>query len=115
MVRGSPCMCISTTGQPSSAAVERLSGAKRKAVTSFHMSAPAASAARATLGFMVSIEMGISLSARMARISGATRAVSTSASTCDAPGRVDSPPMSSLAAPSAISRRALSNAAAGSL
>ena len=40
MVRGSPCMCISITPQPSSAAVARLSGAKRKAVTSFHIVAP---------------------------------------------------------------------------
>jgi hypothetical protein len=54
MVRGSPFMCISTTSHPSSAATARLWGAWLRAVTSFHIVAPAATAARATAGFIVS-------------------------------------------------------------
>jgi hypothetical protein len=107
-------MCISTTSQPSSAATSGASGAKRRAATSFQIVAPAATAARATAGFMVSIEIATSLAARIASISGTTRAISSAAGTGVAPGRVLSPPMSRMSAPSSISRRAWSRAAAGS-
>ena len=113
MVRGSPCMCISTTSQPSSAAASAAPGA-RSALTSFHMPAPAATAARATSGFMVSMESAASVSASSRRTTGSTRASSTSAGTGCAPGRVDSPPMSSEAAPWATSAMAWATAASGS-
>ena len=41
MVRGSPCMCISTTSQPSSAAAARLVFSPPSAVMSFQIVAPA--------------------------------------------------------------------------
>jgi hypothetical protein len=99
IVPGSPSMCISTTSQPSSAATSGASGAKRRAATSFQIVAPAATAARATAGFMVSIEIATSLVARIASISGTTRAISSAAGTGVAPGRVLSPPMSRMSAP----------------
>ena len=46
MVLGSPRMCISTTWQPSSAAVARLSGEWRNAVTSFQAAAPAGNSSK---------------------------------------------------------------------
>ncbi|MNS85321.1 hypothetical protein D3C72_1191830 [compost metagenome] len=99
-------MCISTTEQPRSAAVARLSGSCIKAVTSFHMVAPAATAARATPGFMVSMLITPSQRARRAVINGTVRAISSSSLTGSDPGRVLSPPMSSTWAPCSISRRA---------
>src|SRR3989344_7200627 len=77
------------------------------------MPAPAAIAARATCGFMVSTEIGTSLSARSALIRGTRRSISTSAGTGSAPGRVDSAPISRMSAPSAMSRRACASAASG--
>ena len=63
-------MCISTTSHPSSAADRQAVGRRRSAVTSFHVVAPAATAARATAGFMVSTEIGTAVSPRSARITG---------------------------------------------
>ncbi len=99
-------MCISTTWQPSSAAIDRLSAAPVKAVTSFQMPAPADAAARMTPGFMVSIEMGAALTRRTPSITGRMRAISSDADTGSAPGRVDSPPMSSISAPCSSRARA---------
>ena len=45
VVRGSPCMCISITSQPSAAAMTAAPGAKPSEVTSFQMPAPSAAAA----------------------------------------------------------------------
>ncbi len=78
---------------------------------SFHIEAPAATAARATAGFMVSIEMQTAPSRRSCSMRGTTRAISSSSETGSAPGRVDSPPTSITSAPSAISRRACASAA----
>ena len=110
MPPGSPSMCISTTSQPSSAATSGASGVKRRAATSFQSVAPAATAARATAGFMVSMDRAMSLSRRIAVIRGMTRASSSACDTGVAPGRVLSPPMSRISAPSAISRRAWARA-----
>ncbi|MNS68718.1 hypothetical protein D3C72_1020030 [compost metagenome] len=76
MVLGAPFMCISTTAHPSSAAVARLSGSCISAVTSFHIVAPASTAARATPGFMVSMLIIPSQRARSAEISGRVRRIS---------------------------------------
>ncbi|MNC43366.1 hypothetical protein D3C75_922230 [compost metagenome] len=106
MVLGAPFMCISTTEQPNTAAVARLSGSCISAVTSFHIVAPAPTAARATPGFMVSMLIIPSQRARSAVIRGATRSISSSSRTGSDPGRVLSPPMSRTSAPCSIKRRA---------
>jgi hypothetical protein len=62
--------------------------------------APAAIAARITSGLLVSIEIGTVTLATSCSITGMTRASSSSTSTSAAPGRVDSPPTSMIAAPS---------------
>ena len=54
-------------------------------------------------------------SAAIPSMTGTTRSSSSSAGTGSAPGRVDSPPTSTIAAPSAISRRAWRTACAGVL
>ena len=104
MVRGSPRICIITTVQPVSAATAALSVAPR-AVTSFQIVAPAATAARATSGFIVSILIGPAQRARSPVITGRTRAISSAALTGAAPGRVLSPPMSRMSAPCLTSVR----------
>lgn len=73
---------------------------------SFTMSAPAARAASATAAFEVSMEIQPSHSSRMAEMTGAVRWISSPVETVAAPGRVDSPPMSMIAAPSRIKVRA---------
>ena len=84
-----------------------------RAETSLRRSAPASKAARATAALRVSIEIGSAKpSARSAAITGTTRAASSSTGTGSAPGRVDSPPMSRMSAPSAARARACAIAAA---
>ena len=76
---------------------------------------PRPSAARATSAFDVSIEIGTSEAARMPAMTGSTRRASSAAETPSERGRVDSPPTSTIAAPSAAWRRSPSAiAAAGS-
>ena len=104
-------MCITTTPQPVAAQTAGISGSARRPLTSLTMSAPAASAASATLAFDVSMEIHPSHSPRSAAITGTVRAISSSAETGCAPGRVDSPPTSMSAAPSAIIWRACFSAA----
>src|SRR5438045_3178992 len=58
IVRGSPRMCINTTGTPFRAATSRIRGSKRSAETSFTISGPAAIANSATAAFRVSVESG---------------------------------------------------------
>jgi hypothetical protein len=72
-------------------------------VTSLTSSAPSSSARRATSAFEVSIETGAPASASS---TGTTRPSSSSAETPSDPGRVDSPPTSTIAAPSSSIRRA---------
>ena len=61
--------------------------------------APRASASRATEALYVSIESGTLASRARRSTTGSTRRISSSAPTCSAPGRVDSPPMSSMIGP----------------
>ena len=70
--------------------------------TSLRRSAPAARAASATPGLVVSMLSGVvGSAARMAATTGTTRARSSASSTVAWPGRVDSPPISSRSAPPA--------------
>ena len=103
MVRGSPCMCIRHSAQPLPATACSAPGA-RSAYTSFTSPAPAASAARMTSGLLVSTEMTAEVAARKRSITGTTRRSSSAGATGSAPGRVDSPPTSMIAAPSAARR-----------
>jgi hypothetical protein len=82
----------------------------RRAVTSLTRTAPAR-ARRATVAFAVSIESG---SPPRPSRTGSKRASSSSAVTGAAPGRVDSPPTSTTAAPSSSSLRPWSIAVSGS-
>ena len=97
-------MCIATQPTPRSAATGQSSAA-----TSLINVAPAATAARATDSWRVSIESRTSPAS--AATTGTTRSSSTSGATGTAPGRVDSPPTSITSAPSAIMARARTSAA----
>src|SRR5438067_528880 len=100
MVRGSPCMCMSTIAAFRLAASGNIFSSPRPAVTSLMIDAPASSAALATSDLDVSIETEMSILARSSSITGSTRFNSSFADTGSAPGRVDSPPMSIMSAPS---------------
>src|ERR687892_304195 len=91
-----------TTGTPSPAKASSIPGS-RAPDTSLTTTAPASRAARATSGLRVSIEIGTSTLATSAAkrlITGRTRLSSSSTVTWSDPGRVDSPPTSTMAAPS---------------
>src|SRR4051812_48273058 len=106
-------MCIATYPAPAAATTASMSGSAVPADTSFTIVAPARNAASATAAFVVSTLIGTSTRSATAVITGSTRAFSVSASTGSAPGRVDSPPMSSTAAPAAASSHAWATAFAG--
>src|SRR3954454_2153169 len=106
-------MCMRHTSHPASAQTPASSGSERSALTSLTSVAPAPSAARATLAFIVSIESCAPVSRSRSR-TGTTRRRSSSASTGSAPGRVDSPPTSRIAAPSAASSRPCATASSWS-
>ena len=95
-----PRQCISTHGQPASATTLAMCGSARPPETSLTSAAPASSAAAATAARVVSMLIGTPAAAS-SRMTGTTRAISVSASTRPAPGRVDSPPTSMRSAPSA--------------
>src|ERR1051326_2270343 len=78
------------------------------------MLAPACTAARATAGFMVSMETGTDPRLTSASITGITRRNSSCSLTGAASGRVDSPPTSIQSAPSPTNSKARSTAAVGS-
>ncbi len=86
----------------------------RKALTSLIRPAPALTAAVITPGFIVSMEIGISNSALIISMTGATRSISSCSATISEPGRVDSPPMSKISAPSEINFSACFKAASRS-
>ncbi len=98
MVRGSPRMCIRQTGTLRSAAASS-APSPRNAQTSLIMAAPAATAARMTSALLVSTEIGTSVTDLTASITGIIRSISSCPETLWAPGRVDSPPISIIAAP----------------
>jgi len=75
------------------------------------MSTPSASAARISSGVLVSTDTGTP-SRSAPSTTGNTRAISSAAPGATAPGRVDSPPMSRMSAPSATSRSHQASAAA---
>jgi len=77
-------------------------GSKRRALMSFMIAAPWAIAACATADFVVSTEIIASLLRDICSTTGMTRANSSSTLTERAPGRLDSPPMSMMSAPSSI-------------
>src|SRR5215469_2689558 len=110
MVRGSPCMCMRHTAQPHAAAASTAPG-PRSARTWLMKPARAAEAARMTSGLLVSTEMTAVVVARSRSMTGSTRCSSSSRLTGCAPGRVDSPPTSMSAAPSAAMRSPVSTAA----
>ena len=85
----------------------------RSAATSLTMLAPAASAARATAGFIVSIESGILILRRQFFDYGNDAAQFLGFSNRRGAGRVDSPPMSRISAPCATSSSACATAASG--
>ena len=80
-----------------------IAGSSQPALTSFTMSAPASSAASATAASVVSTEIATPECVRTRAITGTTRRTCSSASTRAAPGRVLSPPMSMMVAPSSTS------------
>jgi len=103
MFLGVPSICIIMTGTCLSAARGIISGSKRKELISLIISAPASRAARETCDFVESIEIRVSVCFLSADITGTTRLDSSSAITASEPGRVLSPPISRISAPSAIS------------
>ncbi len=110
IVAGSPCMCMRQMPTPASATTAASSGSRRSAVTSFTIVAPSAIARRATSAREVSTE---TRHPTRSSSTGTTRLSSSSSLTGSAPGRVDSPPTSTSAAPSASICRAASAAASG--
>ncbi len=89
-------------------------GSRCKPQTSLMTEAPSRAASRATAALPVSIETATSKSATNASSTGLTRQSSSSADTGAWPGRVDSPPMSTIAAPSATIPLARATAEPGS-
>ena len=102
-------MCITQSSTPASETTPASSGSRRSALMSLTMVAPRATALRATSARDVSIENGQPWSPSS---TGITRRSSSSTVTSSAPGRVDSPPTSTSAAPSASIRRAAPTASA---
>ena len=84
--------------QPRSATSAAIAGSPRRAVTSLTIVAPASSAAAATAAFDVSIDSRAPAPASPSS-TGTTRRSSSASVTGSAPGRVDSPPTSRIAAP----------------
>src|SRR5919204_6087351 len=103
-------MCIRQRYAPDSATVSAIRGSPRSAVTSLTSSAPRSTARRATSALLVSIDSGAPCSPSS---TGTTRRSSSASETPSDPGRVDSPPMSTIAAPSSSIRRPAATAAAG--
>ena len=106
-------LCMTTTADPVSATASAMPGSRCSPQTSLMRQAPSRAASRATAALLVSMEIGASRSAS-ASSTGTTRRSSSASETGRWPGRVDSPPTSTIAAPSAIIARARATAAAGS-
>src|SRR5512135_633638 len=103
-------MCIRTTPARASAASRSRAGSPPSARMSLMIAAPASRARRATSALVVSTEIGAPTRGASASTTGTTRRSSSSAETGSAPGRLDSPPMSSRSAPSSTRRRACATA-----
>ncbi len=107
-------LCMMTRAEPVSATASAMPGSRCKPQTSLMTEAPSRAASRATAALPVSIETATSKSATNASSTGLTRQSSSSADTGAWPGRVDSPPMSTIAAPSATIPLARATAEPGS-
>src|ERR1700734_1930360 len=103
-------LCMMTTAEPVSATASAMPGSRCRPQTSLITQAPSRAALRATAALLVSMEIGASRSAR-ASSAGTTRLSSSSSGTGTCPGLVDSPPTSTMAAPSATMARARATAA----
>ncbi len=112
MSPGSPSMCIRHTGRPLAIAADS-APSRRRLRTSLIMPAPAWAVAVITSGVLVSTETRASNSRTSASTTGTTRSSSCWGGTGSAPGRVDSPPTSMIAAPSASIRSAWRRASSG--
>src|SRR6267142_4564461 len=110
MVAGSPFMCMRQTAHLLFRTASMAPGAW-SACTSLIIEAPASSAARITAGRRVSTDTQRS---RILSTTGMMRSSSSASETGAAPGRVDSPPTSTMSAPSSASRRACAIAASRS-
>jgi hypothetical protein len=107
-------MCMSTSPAPAFAARGSISSSAPPD-TSFAIEAPAANASAATAARRVSMLTTTSgRAARIPSITGRTRRRSSGTGTGSAPGRVDSPPTSTMSAPSSVSRAACATAASAS-
>ncbi|GAA3052008.1 hypothetical protein GCM10020000_36690 [Streptomyces olivoverticillatus] len=95
-----PRQCITTNGTPAVATTPTIAGSASPPLTSLTSTAPASTAASATAARMVSTDT-TAPSAASSRTTGTTRRSSSFSSTRDAPGRVDSPPTSTMSAPAA--------------
>ena len=104
---------MTATSRPTHVAT--ISGSAPSPETSLTTLAPASTAARATSAFIVSIDTGTFTSAATASITGITRRSSSAVPTGSAPGRVDSPPTSIIAAPESTITRARSTAASSEM
>ena len=94
-------MCISTIEAPVFATTLVMSGSNLSALISFTIVAPADRASSATFAFVVSTEIITSLRFLIPSITGITQSSSSWSGIGLAPGRLDSPPMSMISAPSA--------------
>src|SRR5450759_2524487 len=95
-----PRECITTYGTPAVATSGAIAGSTTPPLTSFTIRAPTASAASATAARVVSM-LTTAPAPASARTTGSTRRRSSVSSTRAAPGRVDSPPTSTMSAPAA--------------
>ena len=104
-------LCMTTTAEPVSATASAMPGSRCNPQTSLMTEAPSRAALRATVALPVSMETATSKPSAKAPSTGVTRRSSSSAETGAWPGRVDSPPTSMIAAPSATIARARATAA----
>src|SRR5215471_4664000 len=104
-------LCMITTAASTPATTSAMAGSFCNPHTSLTMTAPSSTARAATFAFMVSTESGAASSRARRAKTGSIRASSSAAVTGVAPGRVDSPPTSTIAQPSAASVRACAMAA----
>ncbi len=111
MVLGSPNICMSTTGASNCFATAAKSASARSAEISLIIAAPASMASRATRDLRVSTEIGMEIRLASFSITGIIRRISSSTDTGSEKGRVDSPPISMISAPSATSFSAWATAA----
>ena len=95
-------LCIKQQGALYLAMTGAISGSYFSPQISLIRSAPCFRDSSATHPLYVSTEIGISKRLFTASITGSTRSISSCAPTGVCPGRVDSPPISRISAPSAI-------------